>query len=250
MVTLMVSAAIHTLPGGRPVLRLMAGVTCAILIALSCAPGKTVKRTGPAISLSADSWTFGTLKRGEKITGEITVSNAGTDTLSVRLHPTCDCLEARMDTGRLAPGESLPIYLTYLGDEIKDKTTKTLYVDSNDEARARIALEVTGKVIPGDGPHLLVTPDPFLFDPEDPRYPELPLTIFNIGKGYLEIVGIRFFGCTADWDPAALPVSLGSGGTEFVLGVRKLEGWTGTRWIEIETNDPVNPVKKVAVLEL
>jgi hypothetical protein len=223
---------------------------CVLLPSLACAPAKTVKRTGPAISISADSWDFGTLKRGEKNAGEITIANAGTDTLSVSLHPTCDCLEAWMDSDRLAPGQSLPVYLTYLGDEIKDRTTKTLYVDSNDEVNPRIAVKVTGKVIPGDGPHLLVTPDPFLFDPEDPMYPDIPLLVFNIGKGFLEIREIRFFGCAADWDPATLPVSLGSGGTMEVLAVRKLEGWTGTRWIEIETDDPVNPVKKVAILEL
>jgi len=248
-------SAIGTLPAWGLVCRLMLTVGCALLITLACAPAKTVKqtgikRTGPVISLSAGSWSFGTLKRGEKSSGEITVANAGTDTLSVKLHPTCDCLEAWMDSDRLAPGESLPVYLTYLGDEIKDKTTKTLYVDSNDEIKTRIAVRVTGKVIPGDGPHLRVTPDPLLFDPENPGYPEAPLAILNIGKGCLEIKEIRLFGCTADWHPAGPPVSLNSGEEKIAFGVHILEGWSGTRWIEIETNDPVNPLKKVAILEL
>ena len=248
-------------------LRLMLVIGCALLIALSCAPAKTVKRTGPAIALSAESWDFGTLKRGEKNAGEISVSNEGTDTLSVSLHPTCDCLEARMESDRLAPGESLPVYLTYLGDEIKDRTTKTLYVDSNDEVNSRIAVRVTGRVIKGDGPHLVVEPDPLLFDPEDPEYPEAGLELLNRGGRPLEIIDIRCFGCEVGyWEPTSLAApgkgsGNGSGSTPeeqmisepvyvMELRVRKLGNWTGTRWIEIETSDPVNPVKKVSILEL
>jgi hypothetical protein len=234
---------------------------CAILFCLACAPAKTVKetthsRTGPAINLSAESWDFGTLKRGQESAGEITAANQGTDTLSVSLHSTCDCLEARMESDRLAPGESLPVYLTYLGDEIKEKTTKTLYIDSNDEVYPRIAVTVTGKVIKGDGPHLMVEPDPLLLDPEDPHYPEAFLKLSNIGMKYLDIIDIRCFGCeVGHWERLALTAPEGSGedaapGRIQNFKVRKLENWTGTRWIEIETNDPVTPIKKVAILEL
>jgi hypothetical protein len=234
-----------------------------VLLIIACAPGKTVretdlKRTGPAISLSADVWDFGTLKRGEKNAGEIRLTNEGSDTLSVSLHPTCDCLEAWMESDRIAPGQSLPIHLTYMGDEIKDMTTKTLYVDSNDEINPRIAVKVTGRVITGDGPHLVASPDPLLFDPEDPRYPEADLTISNIGRKHLEIIEIRCFGCEVDyWRPASLSGSGHAPGEEppasspvYGLKVRRLDGWTGARWIEIETNDPVNTVKKVGILEL
>ena len=248
------TSAINKLPAGAGRKADVAAISFLILLPLllmlACAPARTVKRTGPAVSLSADFWDFGTLKRGEKNAGELTIVNEGTDTLSISLHPTCDCLEAWMDSDRLAPGESLPIYLTYLGDEIKDRTSKTLYVDSNDEMNPRIAVKVTGKVIPGDGPHLAVTPDPLLFDAEDPLYPVVQLTILNIGRDQLEVREIRFFGCTADWDPAGLPVKLDSDGEKIEFGVLKLEGWTGTRWIEIETDDPVNPLKKIPILEL
>lgn len=209
------------------------------------------------VSLSADSWNFGTLKRGEKNTGEITVANQGSDTLSIALHLTCDCLEAWMDTARLAPGESLPIHLAYRGDDIKDRITKTLYVDSNDPASPRIAVEVTGQVIPGDGPHLAVMTDPLLFDPEDPLYPEASLQLRNVGGQHLEIIDVRCFGCEIDhWEPVSL-AGRGRVAGESALGdavytikVRKIESWTGTRWIEIESDDPVTPVRKVAILEL
>ena len=58
------------------------------------------------------------------------------------------------------------------------------------------------------------------------------------------------------WEPVSLAASgVGEGGIaiagqRYGFMVRGLENWTGTRWIEIETNDPVNPVKKVAILEL
>jgi hypothetical protein len=244
-------------PAVRLIASLIMVAECAFLTFLACAPAKIVKRDGPAISVSAEVWDFGTLKRGEKNAGEITISNQGSDTLSVSLHPTCDCLEARMESERLAPGETLPVYLTYLGDEIKERTTKTLYVDSNDEVNPRIAVKVTGKVIPGDGPHLVVSPDPLLFDPEDPGYPTARLELLNRGVRQLEIAEIRCFGCEVD---NREPVSLaGSGydeegdevtGPVYGIWVLRLENWAGTRWIELETNDPVNPVKKVAILEL
>lgn len=232
-------------------------VSAVIAAALACAPAGSVKRpaspgkmAGPAIALSSRTWDFGTLKRGEKSSGEITVTNAGSEPLTVSLYPTCDCLEARMDSEEVAPGEALPIYMTYLGDEIKDRLTKTLYVESNDQSNPRIAVTVTGRVIPGDGPHLRVSPDPLLFDPEDPLYPEASLALDNIGRADLELKEMRFFGCVADLDPASLPISLTGGGAGLVLRLEKLDGWSGTRWIEIESDDPVHPVKKVSVLEL
>ncbi len=216
-----------------------------ILLALACAPGKTVKLTGPAIALSADSWSFGTLKRGERRAGEIIVTNTGTDTLEISLYSTCGCLEAAVDADRLAPGEGLPIHLVYLGDEIKEKATKTIYVDSNDEKSPRLTVEVTGKVIAGDGPHLRVTPDPLLFDPEDPLYPTAFLAIHNIGGQHLEIIDIRCFGCTAEWEPTRLSESV-----EYGLYIMKIEDWAGIQWIEIDTNDPVYPLKRVVIFEL
>jgi hypothetical protein len=228
----------------------VAGIAIVLAAALACAPAGSVRQTGPAVRLSAETWDFGTLKRGEKRTGEIALTNAGTDTLSISLYPTCDCLEARIDRDGVAPGETVPIHISYLGDEIKERLTKTLYVESNDPVNPRIAVAVTGTVLPGDGPHLRVTPDPLLLDPEDPLYPEASLAITNVGKAELEIEEVRCFGCAADPNPAGLPIRLSGGAAGLTLKVRRLEGWSGTRWIEIETNDPVDPVKKVPFLEL
>jgi hypothetical protein len=215
-----------------------------LLIAAGCAPTLATRTPGPAISISASSWDFGTIKRGETATHKITVTSAGTDTLTLSLYSTCDCLIASADAGTIPPGDRITIELSYIGVDITDRVTKTLFVDSNDPDNTRLAFEATGKVIPGDLPHLSALPDPLSLSPSEASYSRSLLTLANKGRQDLKIEDIRCFGCISLWNHGTL-----GHGEELSIEIESLPDWTGARWIEIDSNDPVLPLKKVVIVE-
>jgi len=219
------------------------GVTLILIIMMACAPAKPVKRDGPAIRLSAKTWSIGTIKRGETVARGLAVTNQGTDTLVISLYSTCDCLRAAAETDTIPPAGQGLIWLSYTGDDIKDKMTRTLFVDSNDDTNPRLTFTVTGRVTPGEVPHLSAIPNPLLFDASDPSYPAAFVTITNKGGQALEITAVRCFGCISEWSQNAL-----SRGEQAVLQIEALPDWPQQRWIEIESNDPVSPVKKIAII--
>jgi len=229
-----------------------------IVSVMSCVPGKATRPPGPAIEISADVWDFGTLERGRSAASEIIVTNAGTDSLRVSLHTACDCLTASVDAPVIPPWGSSPISLVYLGDEVKDASSKTLYIDSNDSVRGRLTVTVRGKVVEGKGPHLVALPNPLPLKRapgadgdaagaggKPAGFEPATLAVANRGGEDLVISAVRCFGCTSDWTERIL-----RRGEEGVLYVDALPEWAGKRWIEIESNDPVAPLKKVPIVKM
>lgn len=233
------------------VARLLAGTLLLglLLPVLACSPRMGTRAgtetAGPVIVVDRLTWEFGTIKRGETATSEMAVANEGGDTLAISLYSTCDCLTATADVSRIGPGERSTLLLTYIGDEIKDRVTKTLYIDSNDTLNARIIVEVTGTILPGELPHMVVIPNPVAVEKSAPDGPVALLTVSNKGKQPLIIEAIRCFGCIDTWSGAEL-----KGGEKSTFEIELLPGWHDKRWVEIESNDPVSPVRKVAVVEL
>jgi hypothetical protein len=135
--------------------------------------------------------------------------------------------------------------LSYTGETIKDRATKTVFIDSDDKVSPRLTVTATGHVLPGDLPHMVALPDPLLFDKSDSADPLRTLTVSNRGKQDLVIEEIRCFGCTNQWSQTTLP-----GGEDLELGIGLLPDWQGGRWIEIESNDPVWPMRKVVIVDL
>ena len=167
-----------------------------------------------------------------------------TDTLTISIYSTCACLEATAEIVSIPPASRTAIRLSYTGDNIKDKATKTLFIDSNDGAHPRLTFTVTGRVTPEELPHLSAVPDPLLFDPSDPSYPAVFVGITNRGENDLEIRAVRCFGCVNDWTQKAL-----GKGEEAKLRLEALPDWPQERWVEIESNDPVFPVKRIGIIE-
>lgn len=223
----------------------------------SCAPCRTARppqiatqrpetatpTPGPAIEISSDVWDFGTLERGESATSQIMIANRGTDSLRISLHTSCECLTPSIDSLVVAPGASAPVSLTYLGYEIKDASAKTIYIDSNDPATGRLAFTVRGKIVAGRGPHLVALPSPLLL--ERAARDGAALSVVNRGGEDLVVADIICFGCVSDWTERVLKQ-----GEEATLRIQTLPDWTGGRWIEIRSNDPVWPIKRVSIVEI
>ena len=224
------------------VARYFVAVLC---IAAACAPHPTRENAGPSLAIETEIWRFGTIERGRTATGTVSIANTGRDTLQLSLYSTCVCLSATPDQVRIPAGKKLTIDLSYMGDEIKDPVTKTVFIDSNDPERPRLAFKITGTVTPGRAPHLVAIPAPLPLDPAAPAYPQAELKIENRGEETLEIDEVTCFGCINTWSQKVL-----AGGEEAILNVIPLPDWTDGRWLEIESNDPVQPLKRVMIVEL
>lgn len=258
------SMATHSQP--EPALPALALVLLSALLlsmlvfSISCTPPKTPLRTGPSMRLEKDLWDFGTIERGEKAATRIEVTNDGADTLRFSLTPSCDCLTAKPESALVPPRASTSISLSFLGYEIKEATSKTLYVDSNDPIQSRISVTIRGKVVQGQGPDIGVIPNPLpaeraqaSSDQAGPSragsgeeaFEQAILKISNHGREDLIIKEVRCFGCVSDWTEMVV-----SEGHEAVLQLEILPIWPDARWIEIESNDAVFPLKKISIVEI
>lgn len=190
--------------------------------------------------LEKETWDFGVIKRGEVAHTKIRLFNHTPRDLRFWLYPSCDCLEAIADSDSLKAHSAIDISISFTGDEVKEKVTKTLYIDVFDHISQRLVVSVTGTIIPGDKPHLVVIPSPVLIESDDDS---AYLQISNMGLEELIIFDIKGFGCTTDFRSLHL-----TSGETIEIRLSLVQGWRGNRWIEIESNDAVYPVKKVSVL--
>ncbi len=205
----------------------------------SCAPRISQNKQ---VTLERDFWDFGILKRGEIAQTKVRLLNPTSTNFGFSLYSTCDCLSATAESDSLPAGGCVEISLSYIGDEIKEKVTKTLYIDLFNGFSQRLVLTVTGRIVPSDKPHLAVTPNPVLIESGDGS---AYLQVSNRGLEELVIYDIKGFGCTTDYRS----LSLNSGET-IEIRLNLVEGWKGNRWIEIESNDPVYPLKKISAMVL
>jgi hypothetical protein len=115
-------------------------------------------------------------------------------------------------------------------------------------------------VIEGGGPHIVLTPNPL---PVWTRRETQPggepggsatdgsvtkvgtLAVANRGKAELTVKAIRGFGCAGDWSEVVLEP-----GAEATLQVETIPSWEDGRWLEIESNDPVSPLRKISLVEM
>ncbi|MFZ1947270.1 MAG: DUF1573 domain-containing protein [bacterium] len=207
---------------------------------IGCAPPRPVPGQGPAIKVDREVWDFGTIERGDTVRTSLAVANAGSDSLRLAASITCDCLTASWERTVLPPRGSTEIALAMVGYEIKDATSKTLFLDSNDQSRPRVAITATGRVVRGRRPHLVATPSPL---PIEQWHGEL--RIENQGREDLVIADVRCFGCGSDWSRLVLPA-----GRDSILHVDAIPQWPDGRWIEIDSNDPVLPLRKISLVTM
>ena len=125
---------------------LLWAATFVVSLAVADVPGED--SWAPDIRIPETIWDFGSIARGQTVTHSFDVLNRGTAQLTIsRVRSTCACLKAEIWLQTLAPGQSTAIRATFNEDRRLGKTTKTIYVDTNDPDEPRIALRVTGVVL-------------------------------------------------------------------------------------------------------
>jgi hypothetical protein len=234
---------------------LMLALALCCLLAESCsttrkrheATGASGEIAGPTgdLSIENETWDFGSIKRGEKATRTMAVTNGGEDALVITARSTCDCLTARLEVETLPSGAATDLRLSFLGEDISERVTKTVYVQATEPHADRITLTVTGRVTRGDGPHLEALPTMLLFEKSGEAYEPALLRIINRGRADLDVADIRCFGCVAGGGGFTLRAD-----EETEIEVGLADGWTETRWLEVDSNDPIAPTKKIPLVVL
>ena len=226
----------------------LAGLAAVVILTwVACAPPpEKPAPNAPAVEVEKQVWNFGTIERGEKAKTRLKVTNRGQDSLRLVVNTSCECLSATVDPSVVPPKGASWLSLEFLGYEIKDLTSKTLYLSTNDPLQPQVTITVTGRVTRGKGPHLVATPNPLPVEmAADSSSASGSLTISNQGGARLVIKANRCFGCKRDWNELVLEP-----GEQAVLHIQTLPGWQNGRWVEIESNDPVWPVKKISLVEM
>jgi hypothetical protein len=223
-------------------------------IALSCSSRGSMRGTPPApapgqlqgrmLSVESAVWDFGSVKRGETVTRTLVLRNNTGLPIEVAAYSSCDCLTAEVDDELIAGDGTAELRLSFTGDTIKDKTTKTAYVYPRDNPLEKVTVTVTGRVTRGEGPHMEVLPTILLFEKTADAHGPASLRIMNLGGAELVVSEVRCFGCEASHRTFTLGVD-----EEIEIGVTLAGDWNQeTYWMEIDSNDPVNETKKIPVM--
>lgn len=246
-----------------PPMALLALTLC-MAVAMSCSScgkkaepradhGGRDEGTGP-LSIESTVWQFGSIKRGETTTRTFSINNESDGPLSISVRSSCDCLTAEVDNKTLEAGASTGLRLTFLGETIKEKTTKTIYIEvfegligyrvrENSPAQ-RLTMTVTGEVKKGDGPHLYTLPTMLLVKKTGETNETALLSVTNRGTADLEVTEVRGFGCFADRYAFVLRPD-----EELEMEVMVEDEWPEElRWLEIDSNDPVDATRKIPVV--
>ena len=130
----------------------MVVLSTAVLLAV-CAeaqppPSPTTAPAGePKITLSQDSWDFGTVRHLEKPDLTLTISNTGTAELRIaKVSSSCGCTAAQLEKFNLLPGESTPLKIIFNTRGKSGKTDATITIESNDKAAPKKVFSLQGEV--------------------------------------------------------------------------------------------------------
>jgi len=126
---------------GKPVCRW----TGAVLICMAVAPLATAQEApAPRITLSHESWDFGTVWHLENPTFKLLVTNDGTADLSIqRVHTTCGCTVAQPRRNLVPPGQSTVVKIRFDTKGKQNKVSSKVIILSNDPQRPRVEFPIS-----------------------------------------------------------------------------------------------------------
>jgi len=102
----------------------------------------------PTLILQQNSYDFGDIKQGEKVSHTFVLSNGGGDLLKISdVKASCGCTAAAPEKKELAPGESTNLIVTFNSAGRMGKQSKTIRIYSNDPENPELVLSFTGNVV-------------------------------------------------------------------------------------------------------
>ena len=231
-------------------------VSVVLLLVAALAMTATAAAT---IHAEETQYDFGEVLEGYTVSHVFVLENTGTTTLQiVRVRTSCGCTTADLDTNFLEPGESveLEVYIDTAG--FSGSISKSIYVETNDEATPRLTLRMFGIVNRAQSYHISVTDMNYLFyvlvDLRDPAvyaaghlmgainipYDELANSLSLLPTGVLMIV----YDQTGDLGDLAAQMLIGANYPEARSLFGGFDQWLrsfGTKYVTPAGTDPAIP---------
>lgn len=145
------------------------------------------------LEVSESLWDFGYVTQGAKVTHDYVLKNVGDDSLFIeKVKPTCGCTSAPLTKDKLAPGESVPVTVTFSTGKFSGPVHKTVTVSSSDAEQATMPLSfsaIVGSLPPtlGLSPETGVALDRFVAG--ESREARVELTNYSPTAMNISIVG-------------------------------------------------------------
>ncbi len=125
--------------------RYLTGI-CAVLISSGALAQVKI---APKIELSEPEWNFGTVWYNTPLKHDVMVTNTGTAPLRItRIKTSCGCTASKLDQTEIAPGESVPMTVTYDSTKLRQRVGTTVTITSNDPAKPVTIYRIKGEVKP------------------------------------------------------------------------------------------------------
>ena len=106
-----------------------------------------VAMAAPRISADEPVYDFGEILEGLAVVHTFVLQNAGDESLTIDdIQVSCGCTTTSLAKSTLAPGESVDLEVTFDTAGFSGKMAKKIYVESNDPATPKLALQLTGTV--------------------------------------------------------------------------------------------------------
>lgn len=122
---------------------------------------------GPKIKFREESKDFGRVKQGETLTHIFVFKNEGDETLKIKsVRTSCGCTAALASNQEIVPGKSGEVKVTFDTRGYSQKTSKYIYVESNDLSQSTATLTI-------------------LADIEVPPMPRMNLSAYSIDLGLI-----------------------------------------------------------------
>lgn len=153
---------------------------------------ETQKNRG-SLKVAEPSWDFGYVVQGAKVTHIFVLENTGIDSLFIeKVKPTCGCTSAPLTRDKLAPGENVPVTVTFSTGKFSGPVHKTVTVSSSDPEKPTTPLQFSA-IVGSMPPTLGLSPETGIaldrFEAGEPKEARVELTNYSPTAMALSIVG-------------------------------------------------------------
>lgn len=109
-------------------------------------PGELAE--APKLTFDKTIYDFGNIKKGDKVTVNFTLTNAGKNDLNIRkVKPNCGCTVSKLERDTLKPGESSTLEVTFNSAGRRGIQQKSINIFCNDPTAPTRRLIIKGKIL-------------------------------------------------------------------------------------------------------